>query len=78
MSEGAGAGFLNAFSQTKVGNDTIFSWWARYQEAVSEGHDAVNGTIGALLEDNGELAINNIVDKVVRESPPIEIAAYAP
>ncbi|MBL6891635.1 MAG: aminotransferase class I/II-fold pyridoxal phosphate-dependent enzyme [Candidatus Poseidoniaceae archaeon] len=78
MSEGAGGGFLNAFSQTKVGNDTIFSWWARYQEAVSEGHDAVNGTIGALLEDNGELAINNVVDKVVRESPPIEIAAYAP
>jgi len=78
MSEGAGAGFLNAFSQTKVGNDTIFSWWARYQEAVSEGHDAVNGTIGALLEDDGELAINTVVDKVVRESPPIEIAAYAP
>lgn len=78
MSEAAGSGFLNAFSQTKVGNDTIFSWWARYQEAVSEGHDAVNGTIGALLEDNGELAINSIVDKVVRESPPVEISAYAP
>lgn len=78
MSEAAGSGFLNAFSQTKVGNDTIFSWWARYQEAVSQGHDAVNGTIGALLEDNGELAINSVVDKVVRESPPIEISAYAP
>lgn len=78
MSEAAGSGFLNAFSQTKVGNDTIFSWWARYQEAVSQGHDAVNGTIGALLEDNGELAINSVVDKVVRESPPVEISAYAP
>ena len=78
MSEGAGSGFLNAFSQTKVGNDTIFSRWARYQEAVGEGHDAVNGTIGALLEDDGELAINSIVDKVVRESPAIEISAYAP
>ena len=78
MSEGAGAGFLNTFSQTKVGSDTIFSWWARYQEAVASGHDAVNGTLGALLENNGELAINHVVDKVVRESPPIEISAYAP
>ncbi len=78
MSEEAGEGFLNAFSRTKVGNDTIFSWWARYQNAISEGHDAVNGTIGALLEDDGELAINKIVDKVVRESPAIEISAYAP
>ena len=70
--------FLNDFARTKQGNDTIFSCWARYQQAVAEGHDAVNGTIGALLENDGSLAINQTVDKFVRSSPPIEIAAYAP
>ena len=78
MSESPGSSFLNVFSQTKMGSDTIFSWWARYQEAVADGHDAVNGTIGALLEDDGNLAINSIVDKAVRLAPPIEISAYAP
>lgn len=70
--------FLNDFAQTKQGNDTIFSCWARYQEAIAQGHDAVNGTIGALLENDGSLAINQTVDRFVRNSPPIEIAAYAP
>ena len=70
--------FLNDFAKTKKGNDVIFSCWARYQKAVSKGHDAVNGTIGALLEDDGSLAINKIVDDYVREAPPIEIASYAP
>ena len=63
---------------TKKGNDTIFECWARYQQVVEDGHDAVNGTIGALLDDDGNLAINKVVDKQIRESPPIEIAAYAP
>ena len=70
--------FLNDFAKTKQGNDTIFSCWARYQQAISDGHDAVNGTIGALLENDGSLAINQTVDKFVRNSPPVEIAAYAP
>ena len=65
-------------AKTKQGNDTIFSCWARYQQAISDGHDAVNGTIGALLENDGSLAINQTVDRFVRNSPPIEIAAYAP
>jgi len=78
MAGDTASSFLNDFAQTKQGNDTIFSCWARYQEAVAQGHDAVNGTIGALLENDGSLAINKTVDKFVRSSPPIEIAAYAP
>jgi len=78
MADDLADAFLNDFAKTKQGNDTIFSCWSRYQQAISDGHDAVNGTIGALLEDNGELAINQTVDRFVRESPPIEIAAYAP
>ena len=78
MNHDAGAGLLNSYAQSKVGNDTIFGWWARYQEAVKNGADAVNGTIGALLEDDGTLAINKVVDEAIRAAPPVEIAAYAP
>tara|TARA_B110000444_G_scaffold126707_1_gene119261 strand:+ start:81082 stop:82368 length:1287 start_codon:yes stop_codon:yes gene_type:complete len=78
MEPNAGAGLLNPYAQTKVGNDTIFGWWARYQEAVKQGADAVNGTIGALLEDDGSLAINQVVDEAIRVAPAVEIAAYAP
>ena len=78
MDPDAGAGLLNPYAQTKVGNDTIFGWWARYQEAVKQGMDAVNGTIGALLEDDGTLAINQVVDEAIRVAPAVEIAAYAP
>lgn len=78
MDHDAGAGLLNPYAQTKVGSDTIFAWWAKYQEAIASGADAVNGTIGALLEDDGSLAINSVVDEAVRTAPPVEIAAYAP
>ncbi len=78
MADDIANSFLNDFARTKQGNDTIFSCWARYQKAISDGFDAVNGTIGALLEDDGSLAINQTVDEFVRNSPPIEIAAYAP
>lgn len=74
----AGEAFLNAAGLSKAGNDTIFSWWAKFQEAKSAGLPAVNGTIGALLEDNGELAINKAVDSAIRNAPEQEIAAYAP
>ena len=47
-------------------------------KAVENGADAVNGTIGALLEDDGSLAINTVVDEAIRAAPPVEIAAYAP
>ena len=60
--------FLNAAGLSKAGNDTIFSWWARFQEAKSSGLPAVNGTIGALLEDDGQLAINKAVDAAIEAS----------
>ncbi|MGY8745198.1 MAG: pyridoxal phosphate-dependent aminotransferase [Candidatus Poseidoniales archaeon] len=74
----AGEHMLNAAAIAKQGSDTIFSWWARYQNAKSAGRDAVNGTIGALLEDDGNLAINKAVDAAVRAAPEVEISAYAP
>ena len=74
----AGDTFLNAAGIEKHGNDTIFSWWARFQEAKAAGLPAVNGTIGALLENDGNLAINKAVDSAIRAAPEQEIAAYAP
>ena len=74
----AGENLLNAAGIAKQGSDTIFSWWARYQDAKAAGRPAVNGTIGALLEDDGNLAINKVVDAAVRAAPEIEISAYAP
>ena len=58
----AGENFLNAAGIGKHGNDTIFSWWAKFQDAKAAGKPAVNGTIGALLENDGNLAINKVVD----------------
>ena len=73
-----GMQFLSHDAMGKTGNDVIFSWFARYQNAAAAGADAVNGTVGALLEDEGTLAINTVVDAALREAPPVEFAAYAP
>ena len=70
--------YLATHGQGKAGNDVIFGWFARYQNAAAAGADAVNGTVGALLEDDGNLAINTVVDAALRQAPPQEFAAYAP
>ena len=53
MDEEATMQFLASHGQGKTGNDTIFGWFARYQAAAAAGADAVNGTVGALLNDDG-------------------------
>lgn len=70
--------YLASHGEEKSGNDVIFSCFARYQNAASAGADAVNGTVGALLEDDGSLAINGVVDNALRIAPAQEFAAYAP
>ena len=77
MDDAPGMQFLSSHGKSKSGNDVIFSWFARYQNAAAAGADAVNGTVGALLEDDGSLAINTVVDSALREAPPVEFAAYA-
>ncbi|GIR75768.1 MAG: hypothetical protein CM15mP78_04670 [Candidatus Poseidoniales archaeon] len=67
--------FLASHGQGKTGNDTIFGWFARYQAAAAAGADAVNGTVGALLNDDGTLAINTVVDEAIRQAPAAEFAA---
>jgi len=78
MDEASGLQFLSSHGRSRTGNDVIFAWLARYQHAAAAGADAVNGTVGALLEDDGALAINATVDAALREAPAVEFAAYAP
>ena len=78
MDEADAMQYLASHGHEKTGNDVIFSWFARYQNAAAAGADAVNGTVGALLEDGGSLAINTVVDEAIRVAPASEFAAYAP
>ena len=70
--------FLSDHAQTKKGNDAIFGCYARYLQAAEAGADAVNGTVGALLNDNGTLAINTLVIDEMKRAEDIEFASYAP
>lgn len=60
--------------------DAIFGINMRAKEMIQDkGQDAVvNGTIGALLDDDGRLMVLDSVAKVYREIEPIDFAAYAP
>ncbi|MGB0236654.1 MAG: pyridoxal phosphate-dependent aminotransferase [Poseidonia sp.] len=78
MDEDGAMQFLASHGHQKTGNDVIFSWLARYQHAAAAGAAAVNGTVGALLNDDGTLAINTVVDEAIRQAPATEFAAYAP
>ena len=51
-------GLLSPSASTKRGRDPIFAMLSKCQAAAAAGADVVNGTIGALLEDDGTLAIN--------------------
>ena len=78
MDEAPGLQYLSSHGRQRTGNDVIFSWLARYRHAKEAGADAVNGTVGAMLEDDGALAINATVDAALRRAPAAEFAAYAP
>ena len=70
--------WLNSQALNKEGNDAIFSWYAKYKNAVLGGHAAINATVGSLLEDDGSLAINRAALKAVKASEDVEFASYAP
>lgn len=60
--------------------DKIFGISNRAKAAIAEkGYDkVVNGTIGALLDDDGNLVVLESVDKVFKELSPTDYAEYAP
>ncbi|MDY2959435.1 MAG: aminotransferase class I/II-fold pyridoxal phosphate-dependent enzyme [Hornefia sp.] len=60
--------------------DVIFGINKRAGEMIKEkgAENVVNGTIGALLDDDGELMVLSSVDGAFRSLSPKEYAAYAP
>ncbi|MGX8704430.1 MAG: aminotransferase class I/II-fold pyridoxal phosphate-dependent enzyme, partial [bacterium] len=60
--------------------DRIFGISNRAKAAIAEkGRDkVVNGTIGALLDDEGKLVVLKSVDEVFRQLDPNDYAEYAP
>ncbi|MAP42453.1 MAG: hypothetical protein CL981_01805 [Euryarchaeota archaeon] len=69
---------LPPHAASKAGNDVIYAWLARYQQASAEGKDVVNGTIGALLDDDGELVFNPAVAEAINRLPDLDKGAYSP
>tara|TARA_B100000902_G_scaffold222577_1_gene211496 strand:+ start:291 stop:1583 length:1293 start_codon:yes stop_codon:yes gene_type:complete len=69
---------LPPHAAAKAGNDVIYAWLARYQKAAAEGKDVVNGTIGALLDDEGELVFNPAVAEAITRLPDLDKGAYSP
>ena len=69
---------LNEAAVKKGGEDPIFSWFKPYLNAKHEGKDAINGTLGSLLLNNGELALNQVVMESLRKQKGFDMAGYAP
>ncbi len=69
---------LIAGHQSRPGDDPIFALNKEASERRSRGESIVNATVGALLDDNGKLAVLPSAARAVHEVPPEEWAAYAP
>ena len=60
--------------------DKVFALNGRAKAAIAEkGKDAViNATVGAMLDDDGELVVLTSVAEAIRELIPVDYAEYAP
>jgi aromatic-amino-acid transaminase len=64
--------------QGRPSDDPIFSLHREATERSARGEKIVNATIGALLDDEGNLAIMPSTARAVHEVPSVEWASYAP
>ncbi len=64
--------------QTRPAEDPIFGLNAEATERRARGESVVNATVGALLDDEGRLAVLPSSVRAVHEVPAEEWAAYAP
>ncbi|MBI2372914.1 MAG: aminotransferase class I/II-fold pyridoxal phosphate-dependent enzyme [Deltaproteobacteria bacterium] len=62
----------------RPGDDPIFALNAEANARKAKGEDIVNGTLGALLDDEGRLAVLPSAARAVRETASDEWAPYAP
>src|ERR1700683_4282061 len=59
-------------------DDPIFALNREATQRRQKGESIVNATVGALLDDDGKLALLPPPARAVHEVPPVEWATYAP
>ncbi len=69
---------LIASSANRPGDDPIFMLNAEAQKRAQAGESIVNATLGALMEDDGTLAVMPSVIDAIGRVPVKKAAAYAP
>jgi aromatic-amino-acid transaminase len=70
-------GYLTPECQARSGNDPIFALNAEASRRAKAGESIVNATLGALMEDDGRLAVMPVVFEALAAVPPEKGAAYA-
>jgi aromatic-amino-acid transaminase len=69
---------LIASHQGRPADDPIFALNKEATQRKARGEAIVNATVGALLDDDGQLAILQAAAKAVHDVPAVEWATYAP
>lgn len=70
--------FLIPSRTARPGDDPIFTLNTEARARSRAGESILNATVGALLDDEGKLAVLPTVAKAMREVPPEVTAGYAP
>ena len=70
--------FLIPSHAARPGDDPIFALNTEARARSLAGESVVNATVGALLDDEGKLAVLGSVSEALREVPPEVSAGYAP
>lgn len=72
--------FLAPHAHNKIFPDNIFAVNAKAKKVAAEigAEHVVNGSIGVLLNDEGQLALMDSVKRASEQLTPLEIAPYAP
>ncbi|MCY3004227.1 MAG: aminotransferase class I/II-fold pyridoxal phosphate-dependent enzyme, partial [Planctomycetota bacterium] len=70
--------FLVAAAAARPADDPIFALNAEAQKRAKAGESIVNATLGALMEDDGSLAVMPSVSEALRSVDARRAAAYAP
>ncbi len=65
-------------SDDRPGDDPIFALHAEAVQRAAAGEDVLDATLGALMEDDGRLAIMPAVHEAMRRIDPERSSAYAP
>ena len=69
---------LIASAASRPGNDPIFALHGEATRRAKEGEDILNATLGALVEDDGSLAVMPSVFEAFTSVDPVRAASYAP